>query len=167
MRPAALAAIEADVVRPEAGGEARREQELGVEARDLEKQRAGALVPVQREVAVELLHAADAVLHRRYGSRASARRCRRLCQHRVGQQHRPNHKNASFQHEQSSRDNSKGLQSRGGIGDQGSAIGQPASSKTASTSAGCRLPAPLPFCLLPSAFCLQGTVIVSPGSAGV
>ena len=62
---AALAAVEADVVRAEAGREAGVQQELGVEARDLEEQRSGALVPVEREVAVDLLHAGRAVVDRR------------------------------------------------------------------------------------------------------
>ena len=57
---ALLSAIEADVVGAEAGGEAGGVQELGVEARDLEVERAGALVPVEGEVAVDFLHAGGA-----------------------------------------------------------------------------------------------------------
>src|SRR6478672_11324965 len=60
----ARAAIEADVIAAEAGRQSGREQELVVEPRDLEKHRAGALVPVQGEVAVHLLHAGRARLDR-------------------------------------------------------------------------------------------------------
>src|SRR5438132_290405 len=68
----ARAPIGADVVRAEAGRQAGREQELGVEARDLEKHRTGALVPVERKIAVELLHAGGARVDRRYRAGSAA-----------------------------------------------------------------------------------------------
>src|SRR5206468_9226840 len=52
---AAGAAIEPDVVRSEAGRQAGRVEELGVEPRDLEEERSAAIVPVERKVAVDLL----------------------------------------------------------------------------------------------------------------
>jgi hypothetical protein len=55
-------AVEADIVRPQSGGEAGGQQEIGVEARNLQPQIAGALVPIQREVAVQLAHAGGAAL---------------------------------------------------------------------------------------------------------
>ena len=61
----ARAAVEADVVRAKAGRESRRIEELGIEARDLEKHRSRSVVPVQRKVAVDLLHATGALLNRR------------------------------------------------------------------------------------------------------
>ena len=72
----ALAAIEADIVRPQAGREACRKQEVGVEPRNLDEQSAGALVPVDGEVAVEFLHAGGAFVDRlpAGGRLASARR---------------------------------------------------------------------------------------------
>src|SRR5262249_50424852 len=66
-----LAAIEADVVRAEAGREPRREQEVLLERRDLEPQRAGAIVPVEGEEAIDLLQARRAFLD---GWRAAGRR---------------------------------------------------------------------------------------------
>src|SRR5262249_21694700 len=69
---AAGTAIEADVVRSQAGRESRREQELGVHLRDLEEHRSGPLVPVQREVAVNFPHAGGAILDRRCRAAASA-----------------------------------------------------------------------------------------------
>src|SRR6185436_12810579 len=65
-RAAAGAAIEADVVRPETCRQTRREEELDVEARDLEKHRARTLVPVEREVAIQFLHAAGARIDPRH-----------------------------------------------------------------------------------------------------
>ena len=65
---ALLAAIEADVVRPQAGGQTGGVQEIHVEARDLEPQAAGSLVPIKREVAIQLQHAAGAFVN---GRRAS------------------------------------------------------------------------------------------------
>src|SRR5262249_45612249 len=62
---AAGAAVEADVVGAETCGQTGGEQELGVEPRDLDEQGSAALVPVEREVAVDLLHAARARLDRR------------------------------------------------------------------------------------------------------
>src|SRR5947207_14171153 len=50
-----LAAIETDIVRSESGGQAGREQKIGVEARDLEEQASRPLVPVERKEAIELL----------------------------------------------------------------------------------------------------------------
>src|SRR5262249_46516456 len=50
-----LAAIEPDVVRSESGREAGRIEHLGVELVDLHPERAGALVPVEGHVAVDLL----------------------------------------------------------------------------------------------------------------
>ena len=50
------AAVEADVVRSQAGRQACRVKHLGVEPGDLEKQPASRLVPVEREEAVNLLH---------------------------------------------------------------------------------------------------------------
>ena len=50
---AALAAVETEVVRTEAGRQAGRQQELEVEPRNLEQHRAGPFVPVQREEAVD------------------------------------------------------------------------------------------------------------------
>ena len=86
---AAGAAVETDIVRAEPGGQAGVEQELGVETRDLEKHRAAALIPIQREVAVELLHARRAVLDRLQGCGALLRR-RRLpgVERRRGEQQR-------------------------------------------------------------------------------
>ncbi len=70
----ALAAVEPDVVRAETGGKAGRQQELGVESRDLEEQRSRPLVPVDREVAVELLHAQRPLLDRLRGAAHAAAR---------------------------------------------------------------------------------------------
>ena len=58
------AAVEADVVRPEAGGEPGRVEHFGVELRDLEPETAAGLVQIKREEAVDLLHAADAFFYR-------------------------------------------------------------------------------------------------------
>src|ERR1035437_3319735 len=69
---AALAAIEADLVGSQAGGEAGGVEEVAVESWNLEKQRAGVLVPVEREVAVELLHARGSF----FDARRTASRCR-------------------------------------------------------------------------------------------
>ena len=63
-RAAAAAAIQADVVRAEAGGQAGVHQDVGIELRDLDEQRSGALVPVEREEAVDLLHARGARVDR-------------------------------------------------------------------------------------------------------
>ena len=52
---AELAAIEADVVRAEAGGERRDVEQLGVEPRNLEPEVARPRVPVEGEEAVDLL----------------------------------------------------------------------------------------------------------------
>ena len=62
---AAGAAIEPNVVRSEARRQAGRIEELGVEPRNLDEQRSAALVPVQRKVAVDLLHACRAGVDRR------------------------------------------------------------------------------------------------------
>src|SRR5262249_9461144 len=51
-----LATVEADVVRSKTGGQAWRIEELRLEPRNFQPERAGALVPIKREVAVELLH---------------------------------------------------------------------------------------------------------------
>ena len=47
-------AVEAHVVRPQSGGDAGGQQEILVEARYLQPQIAGALLPIQREIAVQL-----------------------------------------------------------------------------------------------------------------
>src|ERR1019366_10375649 len=60
-----LAAVEADVVRSQSGGEPGSIEELVVEARDLQPQAAGTLVPIERKVAVDLLHAAGALFDAR------------------------------------------------------------------------------------------------------
>ena len=82
LRAGAGSAIESDVVRAEARGQAHRHQEFGVELRDFEEERAGAIVPVHREIAVDLLHARDAFVDRTdaasRGLAAAARRARRL-----------------------------------------------------------------------------------------
>src|SRR5580658_4791483 len=59
---ALLSAIQAEVVRAEAGGESGGVKKFGVEARNLQPERAGALLPVKREIAVEFLHAGGALL---------------------------------------------------------------------------------------------------------
>src|SRR5205823_12623152 len=70
--PAAfLSAVEADVVRPQTGGQAGRKQEVGVEAWDLDQQAAGPLVPVEREEAVQFLETVRALVDRR-GARGRA-----------------------------------------------------------------------------------------------
>src|SRR5205085_9371241 len=56
-----LAAIQPEVVRTQAGSESCGVEELGVEARDLEVEVAGAFFPVEREIAVEFLHRDDAI----------------------------------------------------------------------------------------------------------
>jgi hypothetical protein len=71
---AAGAAIEADVVGTEARRQTGREQELGIEPRDLQEHRSGPLIPVHREVAVEFLHPRRAVIDRLDGGRALLRR---------------------------------------------------------------------------------------------
>src|ERR1019366_2972450 len=63
-RTAFLAAVEADVVRAQSCGEAGGIEELAVEARDLQPKAAGTLVPIERKVAVNLLHAAGALFNR-------------------------------------------------------------------------------------------------------
>ena len=73
VRAAFLPAVEADVVRAEAGGEAGGIEEFGVEARDLQPQVAGAFVPIEREIAVDFLHAGGAFLDARYGSGGGCR----------------------------------------------------------------------------------------------
>ena len=70
-----LSAVEPDVVGAESGGEAGGVEDSGVEAWDFQEQVAGALVPIQREVAVELLHAGGAFLD---GRDARGRLRRRL-----------------------------------------------------------------------------------------
>ena len=69
-------AIEPDVIRAETGGEAPGEEEFAVEARNFEEQTAGALVPIQREVAVDFAHSSSAAFDGRSrcggGSGASA-----------------------------------------------------------------------------------------------
>ena len=87
-----LAAVEADVVGAESGGQAGGVEEWTVEARDLEPEIAGALVPVEREVAVQLLHAGGALFD---GGRGSSRSRGRAAaplggkrKHRGGQCHR-------------------------------------------------------------------------------
>src|SRR3990172_7334961 len=57
-------AVEADVVGAHAGLQAGGVEDVGVEAVDLEEQRAGRLVPVEREEALELLHAGRLLLDR-------------------------------------------------------------------------------------------------------
>src|SRR5205823_6862525 len=57
---ARLAAIETDIIRPEPGREPGGVEQLGVEPVDLHPQRAAALVPVERQVAVDLLEAGRA-----------------------------------------------------------------------------------------------------------
>src|SRR4030095_3809810 len=69
---AAGAAVESDVVRPETGREPGREQEVGVEPADLEEHRAGPLMPVERNEAVDLPHPARPVFDRRNGATAAA-----------------------------------------------------------------------------------------------
>ncbi len=61
-RAAAAAAIQADVVGAEPGRQAGVQQDLGIELRNLEEHRSGALFPVQREEALDLLHARSAGL---------------------------------------------------------------------------------------------------------
>ena len=69
---ALLAAVEADVVGAETRGQARGVQEIGVEAADFEPQRTGAIIPVDGEIAVQLLHAGGAFFDGRNGSAARA-----------------------------------------------------------------------------------------------
>ncbi len=64
---AQLAAVEADVVRAESCRERGDVEELGVELRDLEPQRARAVVPVQRHEPIELLQALRLLVDRRRG----------------------------------------------------------------------------------------------------
>ncbi len=61
---AALAAVQSDVIRPKTRRKAGSEQEVGVEARDVQKYRSSALVPEERDVSVDLLHAGSAILDR-------------------------------------------------------------------------------------------------------
>jgi hypothetical protein len=68
---AAAATIEPDVVRAESGRETGGEEEVGVEARNLEIEIAAALVPVERKIPVDFEKAGDAVL---YGRGRGARR---------------------------------------------------------------------------------------------
>ena len=67
------AAVDADVVRPEPGPEAGRVQDLGIELGNLDEQPAAGLIPVEREEAVDLLHAAGAIGDRRNRLGASGR----------------------------------------------------------------------------------------------
>ena len=62
---AAAAAVEPDVVRSQAGRQPVREKKIAVEARDLQVHCSAAFVPVQREEAVHLLHAARPLVDRR------------------------------------------------------------------------------------------------------
>ena len=57
-----LAAVEADIVGAQAGGEAGDVEEIGIQTGDLEVEAAGPLVPIERKVAVDLAHAAGAFL---------------------------------------------------------------------------------------------------------
>src|SRR5262249_1422480 len=61
---ASLAAIEADVVRAESRGKSGGQQELRIDAWNLQEHRSGAVVPVERKTAVDLLHARRPVLDR-------------------------------------------------------------------------------------------------------
>src|SRR5262249_8623867 len=78
---AALTAVETDVIASETGCKAGGHQKLGVESRDLEPQRARALVPIKWEVAVDFLHRRRAVADRAAAGRlptaATATLCRR------------------------------------------------------------------------------------------
>ncbi len=71
-RAGELPAVDPDVVRAEAGSDTGDVEDLGVEARDLEPELAGGLVPVEREEAVETLHAARPFLDRRRPLRLAA-----------------------------------------------------------------------------------------------
>ena len=57
----ALTAIETNVVRTEPSCESGRDQELGIEARDLKIEVARALFPIQWKKAVQLLHSSRAL----------------------------------------------------------------------------------------------------------
>ena len=59
-----LPAVQPDIVGAEARGKTGGVQELGIEARNLQVEIAGALVPIKREVAVQLLHAGGAFFNR-------------------------------------------------------------------------------------------------------
>jgi hypothetical protein len=90
-RSSALPAIQPDVVRPDAGLQAREVEHVGVQLPDLHVERARRLVPVEREETIELLHAGGLLFDRRglaagQVSRLAAGR-RRLPRHRRGQRH--------------------------------------------------------------------------------
>src|ERR1700710_3058121 len=61
----ATATIEADVIRAKSRRQPGREEELGVETRYLHEQSAGSLVPVEREISVELARARRSLLDAR------------------------------------------------------------------------------------------------------
>ena len=78
---AALTTIEPEVVRTEARREPGREQELRIDPRHFEQHRAGAFIPVQREVAVDLAEAVRAIFDGRHGATAGRRRLLRARAH--------------------------------------------------------------------------------------
>ena len=88
--PVERAAIDADVVRAETGAEPGRVQHLDVELRDLDEQPAAGLVPVHREEAVDLLHAAGAIADRGDGVGAGAGAALRLRRGGAGDQEQTN-----------------------------------------------------------------------------
>jgi hypothetical protein len=59
------AAIETDVVRAQAGGEAGGKKKLALEARDLEVEVPAALIPIEREIAIDLSKTGDSLFYRR------------------------------------------------------------------------------------------------------
>ena len=62
LAPAFLSAIEADIIGAQSRRETRRVQHRGIEAGDLQPQIARALLPIDREKAIELRHAGGALL---------------------------------------------------------------------------------------------------------
>ena len=50
------------IVGAESGGEARGVEKVGIEARNLEENAAGALVPIEREIAVDFSHSGGAFI---------------------------------------------------------------------------------------------------------
>ena len=62
MSAAALSAIQADVVRSQASGQAGGVEKLRVEPRNFEVEKASLLIPIDREIAVQLFHASGSFL---------------------------------------------------------------------------------------------------------
>ncbi len=67
------AAVEPDIVGAEPGGETVGEQEVRIEARNLEPQIARALVPIEREIAIDFVHAGNAFFDGGYAAAGNSR----------------------------------------------------------------------------------------------